>query len=118
MTLEEFRVWAASYAIVPVVREVPFDTNTAVTAYAKIREAPFSFLLESVTGGEKWARYTFLGSAPREVLRITERNVESWTREGGWRHVETDSDPLTYVETRLADAAPAPVAGLPRFFGG
>jgi anthranilate synthase component 1 len=118
MTLEEFRAWAATYAIVPVVREVPFDTNTAVTAYAKIRQAPFSFLLESVTGGEKWARYTFLGSAPREVLRITERTIESWTREGGWRRVETGSDPLSYVEARLAEAEPAPVKGLPRFFGG
>ena len=118
MTLDEFRRWAASYAIVPVVREVPFDTNTAVTAYAKIRQAPFSFLLESVTGGEKWARYTFLGSAPREVLRIRDRDVESWTSEGGWRSVETAADPLSYVEARLADAQPAPVVGLPRFFGG
>ena len=118
MTLEEFRAWASDYEIVPVSREVLFDTNTAVTAYAKIREAPFSFLLESVVGGEKWARYTFLGSAPREALRIVQGRVESWTAERGWRGVDIDTDPLTYLEQRLAEANAAPVPGLPRFFGG
>jgi anthranilate synthase component 1 len=118
MTLEEFRGWARDYAIVPVAREVLFDTNTAVTAYAKIREAPFSFLLESVVGGEKWARYTFLGSAPREALRVRAGIVESWTARDGWRPADTAADPLTYIEGRLAEAQPAPVPGLPRFFGG
>src|SRR5690606_2244104 len=45
--------------LVPVWREFLFDTDTAVTAYAKLVRPPFGFLLESVVGGEKWARYTF-----------------------------------------------------------
>ena len=75
MTLEEFRALAQHHAVVPITREVLFDTNTAVTAYAKIKEGPFAFLLESVVGGEKWARYTFLGSAPRDAMRIVRGNV-------------------------------------------
>ncbi|MGQ0813186.1 MAG: anthranilate synthase component I [Gemmatimonadota bacterium] len=118
MTLEEFRTLAQSYPIVPVAREVLFDTNTAVTAYARIKEGPFAFLLESVVGGEKWARYTFLGSAPREAVRVQNGKIESWTPQQGWHAVATSMDPLSYLEQRLAETRAAPVAGLPRFFGG
>ncbi|MGK7311804.1 MAG: anthranilate synthase component I family protein [Candidatus Longimicrobiales bacterium M2_2A_002] len=55
--------------LVAVTRCFPFDTETAVTAYAKLRRPPFGFLLESVTGGERWARWTFLGTEPREAWR-------------------------------------------------
>jgi anthranilate synthase component I len=118
MTLEEFRALAQDHAVVPITREVLFDTNTAVTAYAKIREGPFAFLLESVVGGEKWARYTFLGSAPRDAMRIVRGKVEQWTLATGWQPVATDQPPLDWLEQRLARLTPAPVPGLPRFFGG
>jgi anthranilate synthase component 1 len=118
MTLEEFRALAQDHAVVPVMREVLFDTNTAVTAYARIREGPFAFLLESVVGGEKWARYTFLGSAPRDAVRIVQGRLESWEPAGGWQPVTTTAQPLAWLEARLAELTPAPVPGLPRFFGG
>src|SRR6266704_16336 len=55
--------------IVPVTREVVTDADTPVAAFAKIARPPFAFLLESLVGGERWARYTFLGTEPREVWR-------------------------------------------------
>lgn len=123
MTLDEFRELAKRYAIVPVHREVLFDTNTAVTAYARIRSGPFSFLLESVVGGEKWARYTFLGSAPREVVRVVSGKLEKLgASEHGsmraWEPIAFEGDPFDYLKQRLAELEPAPVPGLPRFFGG
>src|SRR5512138_1520772 len=115
MDLAQFRTFAREYDLVPVSREVLFDTNTAVTAYAKIRDGAFSFLLESVIGGEKWARYTFLGSGPREVLRVKDGQIARWTPNGGWQN-EVAQDPLRYLDERLSAVRVAPVPGLPRFF--
>ena len=108
----------AGYTIIPVARRFAFDTQTAVTAYANLFEPPFGFLLESVVGAEKWARYTFLGSAPREVIKSGRDGLFRWTRAGGWEQVDTRDDPLAYLEARLVRERVAPVAGLPRFFGG
>ncbi|HEY0304838.1 MAG TPA: anthranilate synthase component I [Longimicrobiales bacterium] len=108
----------AGYDIIPVARRFSFDTQTAVTAYANIFEPPFGFLLESVVGAEKWARYTFLGSAPREVVKAGGEGVHRWTKADGWKPVAAAPDPLSYLEERLARQRVAPVAGLPRFFGG
>ena len=117
MNFDEFRAYAADCDLVPVSREVLFDTNTAVTAYARIRDGAHSFLLESVIGGEKWARYTFLGSAPREVLRAHNSTLARWTPQDGWQDV-ADGDPLEWLQRRLAEQRVADVANLPRFFGG
>jgi anthranilate synthase component I len=117
-TFEEFRAFArAGYDIIPVARRFPFDTRTAVTAYASIYDGRFGFLLESVTGAEKWARYTFLGSTPREVIRAREERLSRWTRESGWQEIAS-ADPLGYLDERLKSRRVAPVKGLPRFFGG
>jgi anthranilate synthase component 1 len=103
--------------VVPVWREFLFDTDTAVTAYAKLARPPFGFLLESVVGGEQWARWTFLGSRPSGAWRLTGRSVEWWTPDEGWSPVETD-DPLDDLDRRVRALTPAPVDGLPRFWGG
>ncbi len=103
--------------IVPVWREFLFDVDTAVTAYAKLFRPPFGFLLESVTGGEQWARYTFLGTRPSAAWRLHRGQVSWWTPEEGWRPVET-ADPLADLDARLVARAPAYVDGLPRFWGG
>ena len=52
----------------PVFAELPADLDTPLSAYLRLRPGPFAFLLESVEGGEKWARYSFLGSDPHMVL--------------------------------------------------
>ena len=71
--------------IVPVVREVVPDADTPVAALVKIARPPFAFLLESLVGGERWARYTFLGTEPREAWRYRGSSVERWTPADGWR---------------------------------
>ena len=118
LTLEQFREYArGGYTMIPLAKRFHFDTQTAVTAYRKIFDAPYGFLLESVVGAEKWARYTFLGSAPREVLRVVQGRISSWTAAAGWSDVVA-GNPLAYLEQRLLAERVPPVAGLPRFFGG
>ena len=103
-----------------VVRgEVPlrFDVDTAVTAYAKIVRPPFGFLLESVVGGDQWARYTFLGSEPAAAWRLRDGEAEWWTPATGWTPLETD-DPLADFDARLKARTPLGAEGLPRLWGG
>src|SRR5512138_888191 len=83
--------------IVPVTREVVTDADTPVAAFAKIARPPFAFLLESLVGGERWARYTFLGTEPREAWRYRGggEQVERWTPAAGWEQAGTTNDPIT-----------------------
>jgi anthranilate synthase component 1 len=113
----EFQALAKTAGVVPVWREFLFDTETTVTAYEKLAEAPFGFLLESVVGGEQWARYSFLGSRPREVWRLKDGGVSLWEPAGGWREVVCE-DPLGELDGRLRARTAAKVPGLPRFWGG
>ncbi len=116
-TFTEFQALAEGAGIVPVWREFLFDTETAVTAYEKLASPPFGFLLESVVGGEQWARYSFLGSRPREAWRLRGRRVDVWREETGWQGVDTE-DPLEDLDRRLRARSPARVPELPRFWGG
>jgi len=116
-TFEQFKSLARTAGLVPVWREFLFDVDTAVTAYAKLAEPPFGFLLESVVGGEQWARYSFLGTRPRGAWRLERGVVSWWSPEAGWAVVET-SDPLADLDARLRARVPAEVEGLPRFWGG
>ncbi|MFQ5888572.1 MAG: anthranilate synthase component I [Gemmatimonadota bacterium] len=116
--LETFRTLARPGHIVPVCIEFPFDTETAVTAYSKLRQGPFAFLLESVIGGERWARYSFVGSEPREAWRLTDDRVERWSPTRGWREVGRTTDPLAEFGVWLGRYRPVTWPGLPRFWGG
>ena len=92
--------------LVPVYREINADLETPVSAYLKIARGSHSFLLESVEGGERMARYSFIGTEPYRVLT---------TGPG------TDAgpiDPLLPVEQELSAYQPVAVEGLPRFLGG
>ncbi len=104
-----------------VYREVLADTDTPVSAYAKLGRGPYSFLLESVVGGDKWAAYSFAGVRPRAVIRAHGADVEVLTAADGelrvTERVRADQ-PLAFVNDRLAQLAPVVPPGLPRFFGG
>ena len=78
-SFDQFKDHARSAGLVPVWRELLFDVDTAVTAYAKVVEPPFGFLLESVVGGEQWARYSFLGTRPSGAWRLSGGEVSWWT---------------------------------------
>ena len=116
-SFQEFKTLAAGSGLVPVWREFLFDVDTAVTAYAKLAEPPFGFLLESVVGGEQWARFSFLGTEPSGAWRLQDGVVNWWASSEGWSEVETD-DPLADLDRRLRSRTPADVEGLPRFWGG
>ena len=107
-TLDEARALADQSNLVPVYREVPADLETPVSAFLKIARGKHSFLLESVEGGERLARYSFIGTEPYRVLRNGPRAELN----------EEPGDPLTQVEEELSRFRPAHVEGLPRFNGG
>jgi anthranilate synthase component I len=118
MNFDEFRRHARSAALVPVHRELVFDTETAVSAYHKLARPPFGFLLESVVGGERWARYTFLGTEPRSAWRLTGDRIDHWTPDRGWVEGGSEADPLARFDSLIRSFRPAEVPGLPRFWGG
>jgi anthranilate synthase component I len=104
--------------MVPVTREVVLDGDTPVSAFAKLHQGAYGFLLESLEGGERWARYTFLATEPREVFRYRGRECARWTAEDGWSVVETDVAPLEHLGRTMRRHPPVEVPGLPRFTGG
>jgi anthranilate synthase component 1 len=104
-----------------VYRELLADSETPVSVYAKLGRGPYSFLLESVVGGEKWAAYSFAGVKPRSVIRAKGDQVEVLRPEGdGFEVVERhrEADPVGYVNRAVRALTPAIPPGLPRFFGG
>ena len=108
-TVEEFkRLALEGYNLIPVYREVVADLETPVSAYLKITGGGegMSFLLESVEGGERMARFSFMGTEPYRVLRTGEGEPDG------------PGDPLLAVEAELGRFRPAQVDGLPRFVGG
>jgi anthranilate synthase component 1 len=114
-SLAEFRALAKSGKLVPVYREVFADYDTPVSAFRKIDDGPYSFLLESVEGGEKWGRFSLLGSRPSLVF--TARGDRCEIREGetvrpGTRH------PLEELGELLRSHQAVALPGLPRFCGG
>src|SRR5690606_1067296 len=107
----EFEKFAREATLVPVYRELLFDTDTAVSAYAKLARPPFGFLLESVVGGETWARYTFLGTEPRAAWKLTGSRIDSWTPATGWQQGSDSDDPLGELNALMSEHTPAQVPG-------
>lgn len=102
--------------LIPVFREIMADMDTPVSAFRKLDDGHFSYLLESIEGGEKWGRYSFLGSAPSVIIRSKGNLVE--TISDGITVQQESSDPLACIKELLAQFTPVEVDGLPRFFGG
>jgi anthranilate synthase component 1 len=116
-SLEEFKKKAKQGNLIPVYREILADMETPVSAFRKIDDGRHSFLLESVEGGEKWGRYSFLGSRPSVVVRSFDRKVEI-LRKGDVEVHLFDRDPLESVKKILSAYRPVPDPALPRFYGG
>ena len=102
-TLDKVRQLKKYGNLVPVYYEIMADLETPVSAYLKVARGNHSFLLESVEGGERLARYSFIGTEPSLILKTTNENPV---------------DPLLLVEKELNQFQLVPVAGLPRFHGG
>ena len=119
MSYEEFKRRAESATLVPVWKDCLLDTDTPVSAFAKLRRGPFAFLLESApAGGETWSRYTFLGTEPRAAWRLANGVVEDWTSERGWHNARKPADPLADLEALVDANSPADVPALGQFWAG
>ena len=117
-SLEEFKKLAKSGNLIPVYKEILADLDTPVSAYMKIGDGDYSFLLESVEGGEKWARYCFLGCDPAVVVSSKGRNI-TIDENGKRQERKIDSGtPLSVIKEILARYNPVDVPDLPRFSGG
>jgi anthranilate synthase component I len=117
-SFELFAERARHGGMVPVTRQVVLDGDTPVTAFAKLHRGPYGFLLESLEGGERWARYTFMATDPEEVFRYHGRECSRWTRETDWQVVDRDIAPLEHLGRTMRRHPPVEVPGLPRFTGG
>jgi anthranilate synthase component 1 len=118
MNAEQFAALAArGHNRIPVACEVLADLDTPLSTYLKLAAGPYSYLLESVQGGEKWGRYSIIGLPCRTVLRVAGPRV---TVETDGRVVEEHeiADPLAFIEAFGRRYDVAPVDGLPRFTGG
>ncbi len=101
--------------LVPVWDEVLADFDTPVSSFKKIERGDFSFLLESVEGGEKWGRYSFIGTEPSIVLKSKGDQIE--IMEDG-KVQKSTGNPLEVLRELLRRYKPVRVEGLPRFHGG
>ena len=119
MTFDRFRELAAHGGLVPVWRELLLDTDTPVSAFAKLRHGPFAFLLESApAGGETWSRYTFMGTEPRAAWRFRDGVAEDWTAAKGWHAARKTDDPLADLERLITEFDAVSVPELGAFWGG
>jgi anthranilate synthase component I len=120
---QEFAAASQRGNLIPVYRELVADGDTPVSAYAKLGASDYSFLLESVVGGANWAAYSFLGVAPRAVLRCSRGHAhvvwydvdgDGGAREASWQV----ADPTAALAEVMRDFVPVDTDGLPRFWGG
>jgi anthranilate synthase component 1 len=118
LSKSEFDKFAAQGANrIPLMREVLADLDTPLSTYLKLAGGRYSYLFESVQGGEKWGRYSIIGLPCRTVLRVfgNDVNIE---RDGQIVERTTVDDPLEYVRRFRTHYQVAEIDGLPRFTGG
>jgi anthranilate synthase component 1 len=108
---------AQGYNHIPVSRELLVDTDTALALYLKLANTPYSYFLESVQGGEKWSRYSFIGLMAETVIKVFDYQV---TVEKNGKIVQTHQveDPLAWIEEYQAQFKVPKLEHLPVFNGG
>ncbi len=116
MKFKEFFKLARKYNIIPVFKETIADLETPLSAYMKIDNPKYSFLLESIEGGEKIARYSFLGREPFMTFFYKKGEVHINSKKEN-KIIQTN-DPLGVLKDIFSKYKVAPVKGLPRFHGG
>lgn len=118
MTPEQFAQLAAQdYNRIPVTREVLADLDTPLSTYKKLANGPYSYLLESVEGGEKWGRYSIIGLPCRTILKVFGEQV-TVTTDGEVVEECQLEDPLSFVESFQQRFRVPQLEGMPRFNGG
>lgn len=117
LTFEQFKEKALQGNLIPLYKEIPADLDTPVSTFLKIQSGKNDFLLESVVGGEKWGRFSFLGTDPSMIIRCVSDDIEI-TRGHKKEKVSAQGNPLQAIQNLLSEYRVVPVEGLPRFSGG
>ena len=118
MTADELKTrLEQGYNRVPLMREVLADLDTPLSTYLKLADGPYSYLFESVQGGEKWGRYSIIGLPARTILKVCGNQVSLY-QDGALLEQTQVADPLAFIETYQARYQVAPLPGQPRFTGG
>ncbi|HMA81385.1 MAG TPA: anthranilate synthase component I [Candidatus Binatia bacterium] len=115
-TYKDFCAFAKQGNLVPVYQELLMDLETPLSFFKRLERDRYAFLLESVEGSERWARFSFLGTCPRLVFKARGNQVEIIER--GKTRKLTREDPLKMLENLLDGCRPVTVPGVPPFFGG
>ena len=116
-TFFEFREMAIQGNLIPVFQEFLADTETPVSAYLKIKDSSFAYLLESADGGKRWGRYSFIGYKPSLIVKSCHREMEIW--ENGKKEILRDvENPLIVLRELNEKFKPVSIRELPRFQGG
>ncbi len=115
-TKEEFLKLSQRGNLIPVYTEVFADLETPVSAYLKVSETP-SFLLESVEGGEKWGRYSFVGTRVKRIIASKGTTIKIIENSDTIKTIN-DKDPVEILKQEMYRFRPVDVDGLPRFYGG
>jgi len=118
MTLEQFNNYAEQgYNRIPVSREVLADLDTPLSAYLKLADGAYSYLFESVHGGEQWGRYSIIGLPCKTVVKIS-GNLIHVEKKGKLLETVTHDNPLIWIEQFKLRYKVPDIAELPRFNGG
>lgn len=117
ISVEQFVGLASQgYSRIPVTREIFADLDTPLSVYMKLACGPYSYLFESVQGGEKWGRYSIIGLPSRTVIRVQGRQI---TLQQGDASQQIDcDDPLAWIDDYQRQTRVPEIAGMPRFSGG
>jgi anthranilate synthase component 1 len=115
-TFKEFCSLARQGNLIPVYQELLMDLETPLSFFKRLERDRYSFLLESVEGSERWARYSFLGTRPLRVFKARGKRVE--ILENGKSKTLVSDTPLKLLEQLLHDYRAVPAASVPPFFGG
>ena len=116
-SFSEFRLMAEHGNLIPVYKELLFDTETPVSAYLKIRDKSYSYLLESADGGKRWGRYSFIGYAPFLTV-LSCKHEMTILEESGRKTIKDVRNPLDVLRQLSLKFKPVPSKDLSPFQGG
>ena len=118
MTRDQFNQYAKEgYNRIPVAREILADLDTPLSTYLKLADEPYSYLFESVEGGEKWGRYSIIGLPCDTVINVIGQDIKV-VHKGEITEQTASPDPLAWIENYKAQYKVPDLANLPRFNGG
>lgn len=117
-TLPNFLKFAKNGNLIPVYTDLMADFETPVSVYSKLNRSGSAFLLESIEGGERLARYSFIGCQPRKIIKVFHDRVVIADRNAETLTYPAAEDPLNIIEEEMSAYHPVKLEGMPPFIGG